>query len=994
MRLKYAKLGPRRRGSLALFGAVLLRASVLLCPAVAFGQVSEQRLPFQIHAPQLTTALIQLSQQSKLSIVFSDQALRGLPGTTVIGRYTTREALDRLLAESGLEWELIDGRVIAVFPFGCGQGSSDCPPELVEQRPAYVPGLEETYIYGTQVTGSRIRRSSYTGGEPVEIFTRSDIELSGAQNIGELLKFVPAVVGNATSTAISNGGDGTSTVTLRGLPANNTLVLINGRRVANDGLAGDSVDLNSIPPAAVERIEILKDGASAIYGSDAIAGVVNVITRQDFHGFLAEAFYGATGRGDLETSSQTLQYGTALGDGTFLISGSLYRQEPIFSRDRRISASADTRPFGGTDQRSSATPDARVVLGEQTLIATPDGYRPATSEDLFNYQAYTSAVVPFERASLFSSGSYDFNNWLSALAEFTYLETEANAVLAPTPVLTAFQQNPLVVAADNPYNDFGVDLRDVRRRLLEFPVRRQVNESEVMRAALVLEGLWTDWHWDVGYDWSRSEATETSTGLVNADRLRRAIGPAAGCLGPPLDDCVAVDLSGPRGSITPDQVDYVMASGEVSGYYEVNALSLNAGRAVPAFSAGRADIAFGVEHRREETRKEPGDYLAANHVIGGTNFQPTRGSRDISEVYAEALLPLWVGNRGLAYVELETAVRVSHYSDFGTTSNPGAALRWQVGPAVLLRASYTSGFRAPSLNELYEGITENQAFINDPCANPVNVGVLPGCSIQSDPSLNQFLSLEGGNPELEPETSRNWGLGLVWTPPQAPGLSVSADLYRITQKDVVATSAQYVVEQNARNGSFSERVERDAMGNLVVIEANNLNIGRRQVSGADLNLNWQIGADELGQFQIAGSASWIQEYLTQQDANARELNVAGTFKDEASEGLGGLPQWKAQLDLRWTHDRWDVGYQLNFVDSMREKIPETNRTRRIESWIVQDVQLNYRFDILEGLRLTLGIDNLFDTDAPLAVSAFNDNIDGRTHDLKGRFWYARLSQRF
>ncbi|TGD72963.1 TonB-dependent receptor [Mangrovimicrobium sediminis] len=981
-------------GSLAFARSALLAA----CLALGLSQTALASTPeavhFVVNAPRLSSALIQLSKQSGLSIVFSDRVTRDLPARELVGHFTPAAALDQLLAGTGLAWELIDNKVIAVYAAGCGDACPDAR-ELLDRYPVYVPGLEETYVYGNRVTGSRIRRATYTGGAPVDVLAGPEIELSGAQSLGELLKFVPAVSGNATSTAISNGGDGTATVTLRGLPANNTLVLINGRRVASDGLAGDAVDLNSIPPAAVERIEILKDSASAIYGSDAIAGVVNVIMKRDFHGFLAETYYGETERGDLQTTTQTLQYGTGLPEGSLFLSASLYQQDPIFSRDRDVSRNADTRAEGGADQRSSATPDARISLPDgRTVIATADGYRPATDEDLFNYQAFTTAVVPFERTSLYGSASYDFAQWLTGEIELSYTETDAEAVLAPTPVFTAFEQDPLLVAADNIYNDFEVDLADVRRRLVEFPERRQRNESEVARMAAALQGLWADWSWDFGYNWSRSEATEASSAIVNADHLRRAIGPAAGCQGPPLDDCVPVNLLGPAGTLEPAQADYIMATGQVSGYSELYSAGFSMSRAVDGLPAGRADVAFGFEHRRESTRKRPGPLLASTSTIGATNFDATRGKRTVAEFFLESVVPLWKSADGLAKLDLEAALRYSDYSDFGTTTNPKVALRYSPGPALLLRANYAGGFRAPSLNELYEGVTENQAFLLDPCTQPANVGVLPGCTALGDPSRNQFLTLEGGNPQLQPETSESYSVGLVLTPARLQGLALSADFFRIEQQDVVSSSAQYIVDQNARFGSFEDRVERDAMGNLVLVRASNLNIGERRVSGADFGLDWRFAENRFGQFTLNGSTSWIAEYLAQQDASAPREDLAGSFRDEASEGLGGIPEWKAQLGLRWNRERWRGSYQVHYVDSMRERVPDSDRWRNIKAWMVHDVQLNYTFDVLDGLRLSLGVDNLFDEAAPLATSAFNDNIDGRTHELKGRFWYTRLSQRF
>lgn len=990
------RAGVSTSGAHAGLRRTALAAALYLALSGPAGASDTATTYFTINAPRLSSALIQLSQQSGRAIVFSDRLIRDLPAPELVGTSTTAEALDTLLAGTDLGWELVDDRVIAIYPLRCGPQRVACvsPEDVASQFPIYTPGLEETWVYGNQVTGSRIRRSGYTGGAPVDILSSPDIELSGAQTLGELLKFVPAVSGNALSTAVSNGGDGTATVTLRGLPASNTLVLINGRRVANDGLAGESVDLNSIPPAAVERIEILKDGASAIYGSDAIAGVVNVIMKRDFHGVLAEAFYGETREGDLDTQTWTVQYGTGLPEGSFFVTASHYEQDAILARDRRVSRSADTRFLGGTDQRSSATPDARIVLPDgATVIADGAGYRAVDGDDLFDYQAFTTAVVPMTRSSLYANASYDFSEQITAYLDFSYLVTDAEAVLAPTPIFTAFEAEPLPVAADQVYNAFGETLEDVRRRLLELPSRTQRNQSEVTRFSAVTEGLFSDWHWDIGFTWSRSEAEETTANIVNADRLRRALGPAAGCRGSTVDGCVPVNLTGPRGSISPEQVDYIRTRGEVSGYSQLSAGSVNLTRGIDILPAGRLDLAMGLEVRHESTSKRPSQLLAGNGTIGATNFQATRGDRNVTEVYVEGLVPVWKSASGLSHFDLEAAVRFSDYNDFNDSTNPKLALRWQVGPDLLLRANYAEGFRAPSLNELYAGVTESQDFLEDPCTRPENVGVLPGCTQLADPTRNQFLTLKGGNTGLRPETSDSYSTGLVWTPAAVAGLAMSLDYFLIKQYNVVSSSAQFVLSRNARDGSFANRIERDEAGNLTLVEATNINVGERRVDGVDMALTYHYPDRRWGQFSLVGSATYIDGYETRVDPDAPLLDLAGTFRDEASEGLGGIPRWKAQLGMRWNRERWRGSWQVHFVDGMREQVPGTDRTRDIDSWVVHDLQLSYNFDLLKGLRLTLGIDNLFDESAPLAASAFNDNIDGRTHELKGRYWYSRLSQR-
>ncbi len=986
---------PRRPLRRLIAGALL----GLLFGQTAAANLAERPYNFRIDASDLSQALLQVSRQSGLAIVFSDQLTRRLPASPVNGDVALAAALDQLLEPVGLAWTLVDGRIIAITRGECHEKetSPGCREvdALLSRHPLYVPGIEETYVYGSRVTGSRIRRAHYEGSAPVDIITAPDIELSGAQTLGDLLKFVPAVSGNAVSTAISNGGDGTATVTLRGLPASNTLVLINGRRVANNGLAGESVDLNSIPPAAVERIEILKDGASAIYGSDAIAGVVNVIMKRDFHGLLTEAYYGEAAAGDLETSTYTVQYGTGLPHGSLFLSATSYSQDAIFSRDRSVSASADGRLRGGADQRSSATPNARITLPSgQQLIHDNGRYREATPEDLFNYQDYTSAVVPMDRRSLYGNASYDFSEQVTGLVEASYLDTRAGAVLAPTPVFTGFEQDPLIVAADNIYNSFGEELLDVRRRLVELPQRRQIDSSEVMRFSAVMEGLYEDWNWDVGYSWSRSEAQQETRNLVNADNLRRAIGPAAQCQGGEIDGCVPVNVLAGPGSIDAEQVDYIVATGKVRGHSTLSNITLNVSNEGLDLPIGSTDMAFGLEFRQESTSKKPSALLASVGTIGATNFEATAGSRKITELYAETIVNAWNSADGDASLNLEGAVRFSDYSDFGGDINPRLGLRLQLSPSVLVRASYADGFRAPSLNELYQGATEDQAFITDPCTQPNNIGRLPGCTLPADPTRNQFLTVTGGNPELAPETSSSYGAGLVITPLPTPGLTLSADAFSIDQRKVVSSSAQYIVDQNARFGRFDERVQRDALGNLQLVDAVNLNVGRRKVEGADLSLMYKLPSRHWGQLSIASNATWIARYEAQLDSAAPAVDFAGTFIDPASEGLGGIPEWKGQISVQWARQRWRGNYELHYISNLRERIPGTQSERSIAAWAVHDIQLSYMFDVLDGLRFTVGLDNALDESAPFAASSFLDNIDGRSHELKGRFWYTKLSQRF
>ncbi len=968
---------------------------LLLCPSATASEDLEYT--FGIASQPLSQSLIQFSHQSGLAIVFPDPITRGLVSPPVTGRLSVDEALQTMLAGTDLAWQIIDGRIVAVYDGSC-RATNSCldTDQLLLQHPLYVPGIEELYVYGKPITGSRIKRNHLLGSAPVDVISAPDIELTGAQTIGEILRYVPAVSGSLTSTAISNGGDGTATVTLRGLPASSTLVLINGRRVANDGLAGESIDLNSIAPAAVERIEILKDGASAIYGSDAIAGVINIIMKEDFYGFLAEQFYGATGDSDGETQTTTVQYGTGFKHGSLFFSASHFEQQEISSRDRGVSRSADGRDRGGADLRSSATPSARVTLpsGETVIFDVAQGqYRPVRADDLFDFAKFTSSLVPSERDFFYGSASYDLTDLTTIKLEASYTDTNAEAELAPTPVFTGFELPPITVAVNNIYNPFNTDISDLRRRMLELPSRRQQNKSDVTRLVAILEGFHRGWSWEFDYSYSRSKAKQTTSGLINADNLRRGVGPASDCQGIAVDGCVPINLFGPTGSIDAQQLAFLQIAGKIKGDSELTTYSFTATRTLGTLPYGEVDFAFGMELRNESTEKKPSTLIANVGTIGGTNFKPTSGDREIREIYAESIIPLWQSDSEAQKLDLELALRWSNYSDFGTTSNPKYGVRFQLSPSWLLRATYGEGFRAPTLNELYQGASEDQAFISDPCALRENTGVLPGCQQQSDPSLNQFLTVVGGNPDLDEENAQTWGLGVVWTPDTVLGLTASLDYFDIDTENVIDSSAQFIVNQNAATGRFSDRVTRDDAGNLQLVTATNVNVGERRVKGLDISLSYQLPDRRWGQWSTALNIAYINEYSIQLGADAPTIDLAGTFVDPASEGLGGVPEWKGNIGIQWARQRWRGNYDIHFISELKEDIPNSTRHRNIDSWVVHDVQFSYVFNILKGLRLSMGVDNLLDKEAPFAASAFNDNIDARTHDLKGRFWYAKLSQR-
>lgn len=932
----------------------------------------------QLPAGSLERALIALGRQCRISVLVQASSATSftLPEQTLeTGGGNFEPALQTLLQGSPFTYRRHGPAAVAVVP------RNIAPEETGEDLPAQT---EEITVTGQSLTGSHLRHLQLDSYAPIDVLAQPELEITGAQTVAQLLKFLPAVSGNSTSTSVSNGGNGTATVTLRGLPASNTLVLINGRRIVSNGFGGEAADLNTIPLSAVDRIEILKDGASAVYGSDAIAGVVNIILRRDFDGLSVNSYYGEAERGDQQTGSHHITWGSTGDRGHLMLSLARYRQGALMSRDRELSETADNRARGGTDLRSAASPAGYIALGDGEVVTNAEGggYRGWTQEDRYDYRGYTSAVVPSRRDSAYLEGNLDLGDEVEFFLEAMGIRTRAETTMAPTPVFTRFDNGDLTIAADNIHNPFGEEILDVRKRVLELGPRLQENRTETWRFNSGLKGSWNRWQWELTAAVHYTRASESLNGLIDPVRL------SSGLKGPGQcnteSGCVAVDLLGPSGSVDTEQLDHIRAEGEVDGATRMASLTYVVDGILGSSTAGEILAAAGMEFRREAIDFQSTDAMGLS-FIGSHASGSAEGERMIGEVFAEISLPLAEDR-----LWLDGALRYSDYSDFGNTANPKLALRWRPWPSLMVRASYATGFKAPTLVDMNQTGYQSQEFLFDPCTGR-DAQILPGCRGRADGARIQYLTEFGGNAAVQPETSDNRSLGLVWTPAPLRGFSATLDLFDIRQNDVIDTSPQYLIDQNARAALFADRVLRDEFGDIVKVVARRLNIGAREVRGLDLALRYERLSEDIGQLRWSLNASHIQRYLNQAAPGSPVEDLAGTFVDPASGGAGSLPEWKANTGVYWSKGRWEGGYTIHHVGALEESFAVDDRrvTRRIDNWSSHDLQLAY--SLPAGLRLAVGIDNLLDQAPPFAATAFNDNYDGRTYDLSGRYWYTTFA---
>lgn len=929
----------------------------------------------------------------RLNIVAAEQLIKGVITAEVISSQDPAKILKLMLRETCLKLKRVGASTYTLQKGLCAEPKvkKAASPEAPLDQPL---GIEQMLVRAPKVTGSRLRTPAFANAAPLTIITRPQIELMGFQSLAELLRYLPSVSGNATSTLISNGGNGTANVTLRGLPASNTLVLINGRRSAPEAFDGAASDLHNLPLAQIERVDVFTDGASAIYGSDAVAGVVNIITRSQINGLSVTGYGGQASAGDLDTQRAALVYGRSGVKGQFNLGASWYQQDSIDSRDRSVSRTSDDRARGGIDKRSSAIVPSRVQVGNTALTLSnplsptplePTDFREVTNEDRFEFRQYTTSIVPSQRWSLFGNADIDVGG-TTLFAELQYSSNQATSKLAPTPLFTGFETSPIVVAANAPLNPFGIELADVRRRFVELGPRRQDNKSKATRLVLGWRGEQGAWRWELSGQHGTNKATESLDNLLQLNRVTQAL--SEDCAAP----CIPLELFAGHNSITTQQLDFVRTNVRNRAQSRLTGISAQLDYA-PTLDSNHwlsdVELSAGWEFRKETIRVSPDLQVNNRNTIGGSNFGASRGERRILEGYAEFYLPLWRSQSKRPLVAMQLAGRVSNYSDVDAEFLPRYVLLLSPTATLNFRLTAAKGLRAPSLKQRFASPSQSFETLADPCSIPNNVGVLLGCTKLADASLNQILTTTGGKPNLLPERTTSYSVAAAWEATKR--LKFSANYYRLSQRNVVDSSEQFIVNQNAQSLAFGDRVTRDALGNLTSVGATLLNLGSREVRGFDLGSLYSTKRHKLGRLTFAFNATRILKFEDQLNPDLPKLDQAGTFTDQASDGNGALPDWKANLGITWERKHWQAYYNYYWVSSLTEVVPLLEQRRRIKSWHTQNLQINHQGPATGFSKVTLGVNNLFNKAPPFSAAAFNDSYDARTYDITGRYLYLRWS---
>ncbi|WP_108947031.1 TonB-dependent receptor [Shewanella halifaxensis] len=921
-----------------------------------------------------------------------------------------------------------------------------------------VLAADEDGVERIEVTGSRIKRVDMEGANPVQVITREDLVESGIANVGDILQEIPAVAGAATNTAVNNGGSGAVRVSLRGLGSARTLVLINGRRMVNSGTgANASADLSTIPVAIIKRVEVLKDGASAVYGSDAIAGVVNIITRNDFEGFEVNASYdGSTAEWDGEVKTIDVTLGVTNENSNAVISAYYTQQTEQMSGDRDWSAfEYDLNPeTGELDKGGSSAPpwgryngiDGNIAGQECSSFTHGAGSGPGQSDpsdfanptgydcwdwgkDTYNYAPANYHVTPQERYGVFGAGEYQFTDSLRFFSELSFNRRTSETKLAPLPLapLAFFGWTDATYSADNYYNQqFGpkdkdgnsVDIADWRRRMVETGGRDTKFQVDTVRAVFGMAGEFGEtWGYEVSYVYGNNSSSSARAGGVNFEKVSQAVGPSfkdaegnivCGTVDNPIADCVSLNTFGIPGTdtqVSQEMLDFITFEAHDLGGNEQTVISASIFGDAFELPAGPVGMVFGAEHREESGYDYP-DALIALGITSGTTRQKTEGDYEVDELYTEMNFPLLSGVVGAESLEIDGALRYSDYNTFGDTTNYKLGLRWVPMDGLMFRSTVSTAFRAPSTSELFAGASDNSPTVVDKCAtNPtpfcIADGVPPG---GFEPIGDQLSSTRGGNPDLTPEEADTLTVGFVYSPSFVEGLSLTVDYWDIELDNAISTiGEQLILDKCADEGVYCDQITRYGpeagalYGNSSDIDDRNVNVGSITSKGYDFNVVYAIETG-IGDLRFNLDSTYYDTYdITQADGTVVEN--AGWFR--RSSGDGNFPEWKTNFNINLSQGDWAANWKIRYIGESLEPFDanndgETDLNDLSDSRTIDSQTIHdARFTyFFENVSATIGVSNIFDQDPPYAATGFNDNTDPRTYSTTGRHLFLGVGVKF
>jgi len=907
---------------------------------------------------------------------------------------------------------------------------------------------KEEVIDEIVVTGSRIKRRDFITPSPLITIDEEDIALSGQSTIEETLNQMPQVLPNDGRTA--NDGFAAAQVNLRGLGPGRTLVLLNGRRVATSGILG-AVDLNSIPQFLVERVEIISGGTSAVYGSDAIAGVVNIITRDDYSGFDIETGISMAEKGDAESYDLNVAYGhdfsNGLGNVTFY--ASMLERKPLFDSDRGHSRIPYRDDWEGSviESGSYRVPEAYISWpaadfgdGPVQVTFNPDGTPREFifSEDKFNSRYSTYLQVPLDRHALGVMAHYDLTQKYEAYIEAGLSRKELVRHYPPT-----FASNYVGINLDNPVlapetrqlfaDNYVCPWSDsfacfwLDKRLLELGPRMLDYEKDDLRVVAGIRGEISDgWEIDGWVTYTRHSMLQHWRNPASKSRFQQGllVDPVTGECFDPSGGCVALNVFG-EGNLSPEGVGFVRHKDllDVTERRHKLASVFITGSPVDTW-AGPLDMALGVEWRSDETYWNSDDELNFDDTFTFTGGQSLTGTEEVFEFYAEAVIPLASNFPGAEYLGLEVGGRYSDYDYSGGVWTYKAGGEWQPVTGLHIRTMHQRSIKAPNSAELFtEPGSDMWWFYPDPCsasADPIGNGIQEKCIIQGLPAneVGVWVATDGypvnyrfgGNLELKPEVAETWTVGAVISPESISNWTFAIDYFELELTGAIGNvDSTSICFDSANTGHlFCDNITRDASFNVAEVANFNGNRGVLETTAIDTQIRYQSDLPDFMSFRGYSADISLSAYWTRMLSNREQLyavttviECAGFFGDPCGARANTYPENRITGNVHYNsgplglhlNARWIEGtdnaapFRSDFSDDAVLAIPS------IGDELYLDFGLSYSFG--ESYFARLVVNNLLNNGPPqMADQAWAHNTDAGLYDAFGRSYQLTLSAHF
>ncbi len=948
--------------------------------------------------------------------------------------------------------------VVFLLPSICAFAQSETNPQPVEtaEMPAESADINESdnegFLEEVTVTGTRIARRDFNTPSPLTTINSDVIAFAVQPTLEDTLNQMPQVF-PSFGRASNNPGGGVATVDLRGFGPGRSLILLNSRRVAPSD-TGNEVDLNNIPRLLIQRVEIITGGTSTVYGSDAIAGVVNFITKSDYTGFGLEAGFSITEKGDAKTYDASLAYGHDFsnGHGNITFYANWLERKPLFADARESTRVAYWDDWEGNlnEGGSSRIPAGRVNwpladLGDGPVEVTfrPDGTpREFKGEvDLYNYQPVNYLQIPLTRYAVGAMGHYDLSQNFEGYFEASFIRNESSNNLAAVPGQLFIEinlDNPVLVPeARQLFTDYfgcapNLACFSFSRRFIEVGPRIVDFERDYSRVLAGFRGeLGKGWDIDAWVTYTDFSAVYYGRNDVSRSRFLQGllVDPLTNECYDPSGGCVPLNVFG-EGSLSAEAADFIRHADYENSTERINKLASVFVTGSPLDTwAGPLDIAVGMEWRSDDTSFKSDDALFSGDSMDFGVFAPVDGVDKVFEIYGEALVPLLSGKAWAESLDLEIGARYSNYDLAGGVWTYKAGVSWQVFDGLNLRAMHQRSVRAPNSQELFEeqGKSEwvfvSSDSIQDPCsasADPVGNGNVEKCIIQglAEDQIGIFEAtpfypvdfFSGGNPDLVPEVGKTWTVGSVITPTSLPNWQFTVDYFYLEVTDTIGDiSSDLICFDPLNTGNiFCENLKRDASGNVFQISDLTSNRGLLETSGIDTQVQYQTDLPGWTAFQDYSASLMVNVYWThvftfknQENPVTEILECAGYFGWPCE--YRSYPANRVTTNFTYTSGPLELYLSWRWIDEMKNAAPKRSviygyPDPDLAVPVVKEkhyLDLGSAYTFRDRYQLRFIVSNLMDTKPPqMADQSWSNNTDEGLYDVFGRSYRVTISAQF